>query len=322
MYNKFNILSSKKRKKSVAVEDAFSDFITSRKAMNLTKQTIHSYNGTLKPFLTFCKDQGVTKLIDVDNFLVDAYFADMSDKGHSDGGMHAYYRSLRSFMRWAWSVYNFDSTCPTDISKVKSPPANPIPGIPEPVVRDMLEEAKKTEYPMRDVAFLMFLVDTGVRKQEAANVKIKDVDLTTGDVFVEYGKGRKNRTVHIGNKTRKAITKYLTTVENDRPDDFLWVSRDGYPMSSDGLVEVIRRIQKNLDIKPMYSMHDFRRYCALTMYRASHNLLLVSLYLGHASVDITRRYLDINKDDMHDFGETYSIIDKMSRERPKKKSGK
>ena len=322
MYNKFNILSSKKRKKSVAVEDAFSDFITSRKAMNLTKQTIHSYNGTLKPFLTFCKDQGVTKLIDVDNFLVDAYFAYMSDKGHSDGGMHAYYRSLRSFMRWAWSVYNFDSTCPTDISKVKSPPANPIPGIPEPVVRDMLEEAKKTEYPMRDVAFLMFLVDTGVRKQEAANVKIKDVDLTTGDVFVEYGKGRKNRTVHIGNKTRKAITKYLTTVENDRPDDFLWVSRDGYPMSSDGLVEVIRRIQKNLDIKPMYSMHDFRRYCALTMYRASHNLLLVSLYLGHASVDITRRYLDINKDDMHDFGETYSIIDKMSRERPKMKSGK
>ena len=43
MYNKFNILSSKKRKKSVAVEAAFSDFITSRKAMNLTKQTIQSY---------------------------------------------------------------------------------------------------------------------------------------------------------------------------------------------------------------------------------------------------------------------------------------
>ena len=58
------------------------------------------------------------------------------------------------------------------------------------------------------------------------------------------------------------------------------------------------------------------------MYRASHNLLLVSLYLGHASVDVTRRYLDINKDDMHDFGETFSIIDKMSRERPKKKSKK
>ena len=76
-------MSSKKRKKSVAVEDAFSDFITSRKAMNLTNQTVQSYNGTLKPFLSFCKDQGVTKLNDVDNFLVDAYFADMS---HKDAG--------------------------------------------------------------------------------------------------------------------------------------------------------------------------------------------------------------------------------------------
>ena len=166
-------MSSKKRKKSVAVEAAFSDFITSRKAMNLTKQTIQSYNGTLKPFPSFCKNQGVTNLNDVDNFLIDAYFADMAEKGHSDGGMHAYYRSLRSFMRWAWSVYNFNSTCPTDISKVKSPPANPIPGIPESAVRDMLAEAEKTEYPMRDVSFIMFLVDTGVRKQEAANVKIK-----------------------------------------------------------------------------------------------------------------------------------------------------
>ena len=79
--------------------------------MNLTDQTLQSYNGMLKPFLSFCKDQGITKLNDVDNFLVDAYFADMSDKGHTDGGMHAYYRSLRSFMRWTWSVYNFNSPC-------------------------------------------------------------------------------------------------------------------------------------------------------------------------------------------------------------------
>ena len=68
----------------------------------------------------------------------------------------------------------------------------------------------------------------------------------------------------------------------------------------------------------MFSMHDFRRYCALTMYRESHDLLLVSLYLGHASVEVTRRYLDISRDDMHSFGENFSNIDKLSTIRPKK----
>ena len=42
------------------------------------------------------------------------------------------------------------------------------------------------------------------------------------------------------------------------------------------------------------------------MYRESHNLLLASLYLGHASVDVTGRYLNISHDDMHSFGENFS----------------
>ena len=92
MYNKFNILSSKKRKKSIAVEDAFWDFITSRKAMNLTDQTIQSYNGTLKPFISFCKNQGVTKLNDFDNFLADACFTDPVAAGPAG------YHGLRFYM--------------------------------------------------------------------------------------------------------------------------------------------------------------------------------------------------------------------------------
>ena len=317
-YRKFNILSSRKICCGPTVSEAISDFITSKKSMNCTKQTVRSYIDTLKPFQSFCDLQGKKLLGDIDNFFVDHYFADMKDKGHSDGGMHAYYRSLRTFMNWAWSVYKFDTTIPTSISKVKAPTANPIPGIPEEAVLAILEEAKHTEYPQRDVAFIMFLVDTGARKQEAANIRIKDINLENGEVFIEQGKGRKDRYVHIGFKTRKAIADYLKTVDIKKRDNKLWISKDGYQMSAAGLNEVLRRIQANLNIVPMYSMHDFRRYCALTMYRESHDLLLVSLYLGHASVDVTRRYLDISRDDMHTFGENFSNIDKLSTIRPKR----
>lgn len=317
-YRKFNILSTKKNCCGPTVGEALSAFIMSKKSMNCTKQTVRSYTDCLRPFQTFCDHQGIKNLEEIDNFFVDRYFADMRDKGHSDGGMHAYYRSLRTFMNWSWSVYNFNSICPTNISKVKAPPANPIPGIPEEAVISILEEAKHTEYPQRDVAFIMFLVDTGARKQEAADVKIKDINLETGEVFIEYGKGRKNRYVHIGYKTRKAISDYLDTVDNKKPDNKLWISKDGYQMSAAGLNEILRRIQANLKIDPMYSMHDFRRFCALNMYRESHNLLLVSLYLGHASVEVTRRYLNIDRDDMHAFGENFSNIDKISVIRPKR----
>ena len=321
-YQKFNILSSKKSGSSPTVDDAVSNFLISKKAMNCTPKTIDSYTNMLKPFSSFCKLQGVKKLEEVDNFFVDSYLAEMSSRGHNDGGMFAYYRGLRTFMRWSWDAYNFKTVCPTDLSKVKAPPANPIPGVPADIVQDMLEEAKHTEYPQRDIAFIMFLVDTGARKQEAANIRLKDVNLDNGDVFIECGKGRKNRNVHIGSRTRKAITEYLKTNPNDKPDDKLWVSKEGYAMTADGLSEIIRRIQKNLNIDPIYSLHDFRRFCAVSMYRASHDLMMVSLYLGHTSVDITRRYLNLTEEDLHTFGETFSNMDKLSRERPKRRQKK
>ena len=133
-YHKFNILSSKKIGKSPTVSEAVSNFLISKKSMNCTPKTVQSYTDALKPFVTFCGLQGIKELGDVDNFFVDAYFADMAAKGHSAGGMHAYYRNLRTFMNWAWPIYNFPTTCPTDISKVKAPPVNPIPGIPEKAV--------------------------------------------------------------------------------------------------------------------------------------------------------------------------------------------
>ena len=318
-YNKFNNLSDKKRKKSPTVEESYSDFLVSRKGSGCTEATIRTYRDTLKPFITFCNLHNKLKLSEVDSFFVNQYFANMSDDGHGIGGLHAYYRNLRTFLRWAWNSYNFDSEVPTNTAKVKNPPQNPIPGVPEDAFRKILDAASKTEYSKRDKAFIMFLGDTGVRKQEAANIRLKDVNLQTGEVFIEWGKGRKNRNVHVGARTRKALQEYLDTIDCTKVDDPFWVSKDGYKMTPAGLNEVLRRIQKSIGMEPMYSMHDFRRYCALNMYRRSHNLLQVSLYLGHSSVEVTRRYLDLQKEDALEFGETYSNMDALLRERPKKK---
>lgn len=90
-YRKFKILAAKKVRKSPTVSDAVSDFLFSRKAMNCTKATVQSYTDSLKPFQDFCDLQDIKELAEIDNFLVDAYFADMADKGHSDGGVYAYY---------------------------------------------------------------------------------------------------------------------------------------------------------------------------------------------------------------------------------------
>ena len=60
--------------------------------MNCTPKTVQSYTDALRPFVKFCDLQGIEELGDVDNFFVDAYFADMADRDHSDSGMPCYWK--------------------------------------------------------------------------------------------------------------------------------------------------------------------------------------------------------------------------------------
>jgi len=62
---------------------------------------------------------------------------------------------------------------------------------------------------------------TGSRASEFMNLNLDDINPITGEILIREGKGRKPRTVFIGQKSRKAIRQYLRL----RNDDLsaLWV---------------------------------------------------------------------------------------------------
>lgn len=67
----------------------------------------------------------------------------------------------------------------------------------------------------RDTALILFLLDSGVRASELIALNVGDVDLPSGTVKIEDGKGQKGRVTHIGAKTRKAVLRYI--LERGKP---------------------------------------------------------------------------------------------------------
>ena len=53
---------------------------------------------------------------------------------------------------------------------------------------------------------------------------LDDINPITGEILIREDKGRKPRTVFIGQKSRKAVRKYLRLGNNDLPA--LWVTND------------------------------------------------------------------------------------------------
>ena len=66
------------------------------------------------------------------------------------------------------------------------------------------------------------LYSTGMRRAEITSLRVDDVDLNRGTVFVHQGKGAKDRVVPIGERACRWIERYLFKVR--LPSWWMWTT--------------------------------------------------------------------------------------------------
>jgi integrase/recombinase XerD len=103
------------------------------------------------------------------------------------------------------------------------------------------------------------------------------------------------RTVFLGNRSRKAVRSYLKLRKDGSPA--LWISESGNRLTYSGLRGIVRRraILAGLE-EP--SLHSFRRAFAINMLRAGVDIYSLQNLMGHADLQVLRRYLKQTSDDL------------------------
>ena len=182
--------------------------------------------------------------------------------------------------------------------KVKAPKVvlDPLEPISIQDVRSLISTCQRGDFiGERDRAIFLFLLDSGARAREACNMNIKDVDLNTGAVMIRYGKGGKTRMVFIGRTTRRIMRAYLR-LRHD-PSPALFISRDEERLTYDGLRQLLERRTKRAKLSNKPKLHGFRRAFALNMLRSGVDIFVLQRLLGHADLQVLRRYLPQNNED-------------------------
>ena len=224
--------------------------------------------------------------------LIDNYAQD-----HNTGGVAFIHRHLKCFLRWVWDEYEIDRTNPISKVPVKKSKTKPLTGIDWDKINAMIDAAKKhSTFPERDIAIIMVLADTGIRRGSLLGMKMGDVDLDHAQMKV-FEKDQDYHVKTFGYATEKAIRKYLDCLDNIKPTDPFWIRMDGCALSQFGMKEVLHRLCVQAGIEPQ-SFHDFRRFYALELYMSTRDIYFVSRALDHKSVEVTKRYLalDIQND--------------------------
>jgi len=285
-------------------------FLIDRRAQNMTRGTLYFYQKKLELFTRYCDTQAVTHIHQVDAGIMRGFLLWLEGTGHNPGGCHAAYRAVRAFLRW-WAEEVEPENWRNPTQRVKAPkvPMEPIEPISLDDVKALLSTCKRGEFTgERDRAIILALLDTGARASEFCGISLASVNITTGEILIRQGKGRKPRMVYLGKVARRQLRAYLKMRTDDNPA--LWVTHAGEPLTVYGLNSTMARRARLAGVQRP-GLHDFRRAFALNMLREGVDVFSLQKLMGHASTEILRRYLKQTDDDTRRAHELGSPVDKM-----------
>ncbi len=216
---------------SYLLQDAYTDFILSRQAMLCSPATLRFYSFTAGKFMLWLEQNGVLKPEDISSHHVHAYLAGLVDRKLSDWYINWHARAIRTVIR-----FFYEEKYIPKLIKFKMPT----------VVKKRLlvfnaEQVQKILISCgnpRDKALILLMVDSGLRRAEVCALNWGNVDISTGIIRVERGKGGKARSVIIGVHTRRALLKYRREI-NPKDTEPLFQTKNGKRLSHNGLRSLI-----------------------------------------------------------------------------------
>ncbi|MPY67665.1 tyrosine-type recombinase/integrase [Deinococcus sp. SDU3-2] len=262
----------------------------SRKGARGSAKTLAAYALAIRDFVPWARESGVQLLRpgrrDGGRYVANLQTRPSRGRGRTGtlssatvaqyvAGARALYRALR----WAGAT----EAQPFEDAHV---PPDPTPGIVKnpPYLREI--DAVLGHCDARLAALLLLCAHGGLRIGEALGVHTEDLG---GGLVTVRGKGGKVRRVPLSQRTRTA----LAGLSPARPDGALfdWT----YAQAAYRLRLAFRRAGHGHTWR---GFHAARKHSGTRLYRATRDFTRVGLFLGHSSVDTTRRYVAVDEHDV------------------------
>jgi site-specific recombinase XerD len=138
--------------------------------------------------------------------------------------------------------------------------------------------------------FATFLF-AGLRKKELINLKLTDVDLENLSIFINQGKGSKDRIVPMSYTLAQSLKRYLEErkrLNKTCPELFCSLNRN-MGFTDNGLKHLMANIRKTFKTK--FTIHKLRHTFATLMLEGGCDIFSLSKMMGHDNIKTTTLYL-------------------------------
>lgn len=277
-------------------------------------ETIRYYDATARKLRIYLAREGhslCAEEVRVDDLR--GFMEHLEQSGLKEGGIDAHFRALKGMFGWAVKDELLDKNPTNRLERVKQPHRLMLT-LSKEEYRRILDVARKSQYRDRETAIVVTLFDTGLRLAELAGLRLSDLNFADGHLRV-IGKGNKERVVPLGLMAAEALNRYLRKSRKPRFPfvEHVFLGRTGEPLSRSGVAQVLADLARQATIPRAHAApHAFRRSFAVNYLRNGGDVFTLQHVMGHATLDMTRRYVNLLPEDLTRAHAQVSPADRMA----------
>jgi integrase/recombinase XerD len=289
----------------------------------LSENTVAAYRRDLVKWGDFLRRRGLDDWERLTYEVAQDFLVELTGRGYRDSTLARHVVALRMWLRWLFLTRRISRDLTTLLELPKR-------GRQLPATLNLDRTAELVTAPtaddalgLRDRAILELLYGSGLRVSELCGLVENDVNFSVGCVRC-LGKGRKERVVPLGSRSRDALEAYLAherpmllerARESGRIDRPLtprvvktlplFLSRTGAALDRTAVWRIVRREATKLGITGKVSPHTLRHSFATHLLEGGADLRVVQELLGHANIATTEIYTHVQVKRLRELHDRY-----------------
>ena len=290
-------------------------------ALNLSSETLGIYKKCLHRLLNTCiaeelgMDSESVAVDDITTSVLRLHFVNLL-KELKPITVRIHYICLHSFFTFLYKEGHVKKNCMEAVKKPRVPKTE-LQAFTHEQINILLNVFDKNTFTgYRNYCITCVLFGTGIRRSEAAKIKLEDVLFDIGMMKI-HGKGSKQRKVPISDTLRRVLVKYIRMRKEylkekhfcDSPYLFVNVW-NGTGIRGDNITSIYNTVGRELQLKGVrVSPHTFRHTFAKYFLLNGGDVFTLQKILGHSSLTTTKQYVNMNDKDIRQQNNKYNPLE-------------
>ncbi len=170
--------------------------------------------------------------------------------------------------------------------------------LPDVLSKEEIASMIRVTKNLKHKSLIVLIYSCGLRRSEAINLKLTDIDSQRMLIKIRGGKGKKDRYVQLANGTLKVLRQYY---KGHNLTEWLFTGQKGGQYSAESIEKVVKQAAYKAGIKKNVYPHMLRHSFATHHLEQGTDLRYIQEWLGHHSSKTTERYTHVSQTDFRRF---------------------